>query len=264
MSANAAVLELTALLRSGASHSIAREQFKYSKLSDYQKNQFEFIWKVANQSGGQLAVALDRLAQVFENQVRQFDELKVAFASPRATSNLILLLPILAVVFAELFGLSVLQASLGSILGIFALGIGLVLLIAARIFSLRMLERAKPKESDPGAFLDAVVIGLSAGLSAKAASDLARTKILEQFDSKVSPDQLQLFWEAQKVSESSGIALTGILTARADALRQKLWTNARAELARLQITLMIPLGLAALPAFVLLAIIPLGIGLFSD
>jgi Flp pilus assembly protein TadB len=108
MSANLAVMELTALLRSGTGANLARQQFHLERLSAFQQKQFSFIWQVAEQSGGQLAIALDRLAQVFDAQVRQFDELKIAFASPRATSNLILALPILAVLFSELFGLSAL------------------------------------------------------------------------------------------------------------------------------------------------------------
>jgi tight adherence protein B len=66
-----------------------------------------------------------------------------------------------------------------------------------------------------------------------------------------------------KVSEQSGIALNGLLSARADALRHRLWNNHRAQLAKLSIALLIPLGLAALPAFVFLAVVPVGIGLFS-
>jgi tight adherence protein B len=126
-----------------------------------------------------------------------------------------------------------------------------------------MLERAKPREDDPGAFLDAVAIGLSAGLNPKAAAAMARTKSKVLFGEEVSADQLNIFWEAVKVSEQSGIALNGLLSARADALRHRLWSNHRSQLAKLSISLLIPLGLAALPAFVFLAVVPVGIGLFG-
>jgi pilus assembly protein TadC len=52
------------------------------------------------------------------------------------------------------------------------------------------------------------------------------------------------------------------LSARADALRHRLWNRRRQDLAKLSISLLLPLGLAALPAFVFLAVVPLGIGLF--
>jgi tight adherence protein B len=143
-----------------------------------------------------------------------------------------------------------------------AVGIGLILLIIARVVSLRMLDKAKPREADPGAFLDAVVIGLSAGLSPKASSTLVQNKSVLNFGEKVSGEQLSQLQDAVSVSEQSGIALSGILSARADALRHRLWNRRRQDLAKLSISLLLPLGLAALPAFVFLAVVPLGIGLF--
>ena len=262
MSAELAVIEITALLRSGTSASVAKRQLQLQELSEFQAKQFHFIWEVAVESGGHLGLALDRLAEVFRAQQRQFSELGIAFASPKATANLILLLPLIAVIFAELLGLSALGASLGTALGVISIGLGL-LLIAARISSLRMLEKAKPREADPGAFLDAVAIGLSAGLSPKASAALARAKSKKQFLEDVPADQLTIFWDAVKVSEQSGIALNGLLLAKADTLRHRLWSNHRSSLAKLSISLLIPLGLAALPAFVFLAVVPVGIGLFS-
>jgi tight adherence protein B len=257
-------MEIAALLRSGTSAAAAKRQLQTKDLSDFQLKQFNFIWNVAAESGGHLALALDRLTEVFRAQQRQFAELGIAFSSPKATANLILLLPLLAVAFSELLGLSAIGASLGSALGVISIGLGLILLIVARISSLRMLEKARPREADPGAFLDAVVIGLSAGLSPKAAASLARAKSKEQFLQDVPPDQLTIFWDAVKVSEQSGIALVGLLMARADTLRHRLWSSHRSSLAKLSISLLIPLGLAALPAFVFLAVVPVGIGLFRS
>lgn len=262
MSANLAVLELAALLRSGATATSAIKQFQEEGLSEFQQKQFRFIWEVARESGGNLALSLDRLAEVFEAQAKQSSELRIAFASPKATANLILLLPLFAVLFAELLGLSALSASLETSLGSLAIGLGLVLLIIARIVSLRMLEKARPRESDPGAFLDAVVIGLSAGLAPKSSAALATRKSIESFGQKISPEQLSQLFDAVAISEQSGIALTGILSARADALRHRLWNKRRADLAKLSISLLMPLGLAALPAFIFLAVVPVGIGLF--
>lgn len=262
MSANLAVLELSALLRSGATSQNAIKAFQLQALSDFQKKQFQFIWDVANESGGNLALALDRLAEVFESQHKQSSELKIAFASPRASANLILMLPILAVIFAELLGLPTISSAFDTSLGALAIGVGLILLIVARIVSLRMLEKARPREADPGAFLDAVVIGLSAGLSPRSSSNLAQNKAILNFGEVVSKEQLAALMDAVSVSEKSGIALTGILSARADALRHRLWNQRRQVLAKLTISLLLPLGLAALPAFVFLAVVPLGIGLF--
>jgi tight adherence protein B len=165
------------------------------------------------------------------------------------------------VLFAELLGLSAISASFETSLGSLAVGVGIVLLIIARIVSLRMLEKAKPREADPGAYLDAVVIGLSAGLSAKSSANLATRISLDSLGLDISSEQMSAFWDSVAISEQSGIALTGILSARADALRHRLWNRRRNDLAKLSISLLLPLGLAALPAFVFLAVVPVGIGL---
>ena len=262
MSAQLAVLELSALLRSGATSQAALKQFQSELLSSFQKLQFDFIWETARASGGNLALSLDRLAEVFDTAQKQNGELKLAFASPKATANLVLFLPVFALLFSELLGIKSLTAALHTSLGALVIGIGLVLLIIARLVSLRMLDKAKPRETDPGAFLDAVVIGLSAGLSSSAASKLAQNLFAICFSKPVEKESLSQLADAVAISERSGIALTGILSARADALRHRLWNKKRAELSKLSISLLLPLGLAALPAFVFLAVVPMGIGLF--
>jgi tight adherence protein B len=244
MSAELAVMELTALLRAGTTARKAREQFQVTNLSRFQQQQFDFIWTVATDSGGALAKGLDRLASVFAEQNRQLAELKIAFASPKATANLILVLPLLTVLFSELLGLSALAASFSTALGAVSVGIGLILLIIA--------------------FLDAISIALSAGLNPKSAAAMANSRFSQTLLGEVPSEQWLIFREAVKASEQSGIALTGLLAARADSLRYRMWNNHRAVISRLQIKLMIPLGLAALPAFVLMAVVPVGIGLFSS
>jgi tight adherence protein B len=106
-----------------------------------------------------------------------------------------------------------------------------------------------------------VVIGLSAGLSAKSSANLATRISLDSLGQDISSEQMSAFWDSVAISEQSGIALTGILSARADALRHRLWNRRRNDLAKLSISLLLPLGLAALPAFVFLAVVPVGIGL---
>lgn len=258
-----AVLELAALLRSGARARDASKNFRIEALGKFERKQYRYIWDVAQLSGGQLALALDRLAEVFEKQQLQLGELRLAFSQPKATANLILILPPIAMLASEMVGISSLKVALATTLGSVAIGLGLLLLILARILSLRMLNRARPKEEDPGGFLDAIVVGLSAGLSAKAATNLARDKHEEHFGESPSTEQLQAIQASIAISEKSGIALGGILLARADAFRQAMWQRSRNRVSKLSVSLMIPLGTTALPAFVLLAVVPIGLGMFS-
>ena len=258
-----AILELAALIRSGLSSKQALAGFRIQELSQEQQKQFRFIWEVANQSGGQIATALERLGQVFFNQHRQLTELQLAYASPKATANLVLWLPIASMLLGQFLGISALEATLSSSLGIICIGLGALLLIFARIWSGKMLSKARPSSVDPARYLDAVTIGLGAGLppeTARALTDKLGKAQLEEPGSQVEHRDLS---EALALSRKTGIPLTDILLAKAEAVRQNFWHAEAQKLSRLSVNLMIPLGLAALPAFILLAVVPMGLGLMK-
>jgi tight adherence protein B len=258
-----AIMELAALIRSGLSSKQALAGFRIQELSQEQQKQFRFIWEVANQSGGQIATALERLGQVFSNQQRQLAELELAFSSPKATANLVLWLPIASMLLGQLLGISALEATLSSRLGVIALGLGALLLIFARIWSGKMLLRARPSSVDPARYLDAVVIGLGAGLPPETARTLADKLGQIQLQATLSEVEIRDLSESMALSRKTGIALTEILSAKADAVRQSFWHGETQKLSKLSVNLMIPLGLAALPAFILLAVVPMGLGLMK-
>jgi tight adherence protein B len=132
-------------------------------------------------------------------------------------------------------------------------------MLVAGISSRRMLRRASPAFSDPGIFLDCVVIGLQAGLPVSAAAENARVRVGEGRESEA----FQKLEQALDLSDSTGAELTSILSAAADGLRDELFHEQSNRLAKLAVHLMIPLGLAVLPAFVLLTVVPIAIGLLG-
>lgn len=263
MSAQLAVLESAALIRSGANWNSIEKEFRFDYLSDYQIRQFRLVYKVSQESGGSLVAALERLARVFEQQQKQQAEINLAFATPKATANLILGLPLLALILAELFGIGVFSAVINSSLGIVSLAAGLILLIIARIVSLRMLLRARPLEQDPGAIFDAIAIGLSAGLGPKSAVGLANRHLVEQFGLSISQAELTELDRVMALSERLGMSVGPALAATADVNRYRFWQAQKESTSKLTISLLVPLGLIALPAFLLLAVVPVAIGLFQ-
>ncbi len=259
--ANLAVIELAALIRSGLSSRQALDGFKIQELSPSQQQQFKFIWQVALQSGGRIADALERLGQVFSQQQKQLSDLEVAYASPRATARLILWLPLASMFIGQLLGISAIEASLNSRLGVVALGLGLLMLIGAKFWSGRMLQKASPTSLDPAGYLDAVVIGLRAGLPPEKAKSLADKTINAEVGITASENEQEELASAISLSKKTGIPLGEIISAKADSLRQSHWHQKAEQVSRLSVSLMIPLGLAALPAFILLAVVPMALGL---
>ncbi len=261
--ANLAVIELAALVRSGLSSRQALEGFKIQELSPRQRQQFKFIWQVAIQSGGRIAESLERLGQVFFQQQKQLSELEIAYSSPRATARLILWLPLASMFVGQLLGISAIEASLNSRFGVIALGLGLLMLIGAKIWSGRMLQRARPTSLDPAGYLDAVVIGLRAGLPPEKAKSLADKNLTAEMGLTASENELEELASATGLSKKTGIPLGEIISAKADSLRQSNWHQKAEQVSKLSVSLMIPLGLAALPAFILLAVVPMALGLMQ-
>lgn len=253
--------QLASLLRAGVGANQAFEIVRpdLKNLSPDRRDQIDLLWSVALETGGPLVPAISRFTEVLARLDAHQAQLQLTFASPKATSKLIFGLPVIGLLLAQLLGLAPISAMTTSLPGFLALCLGLILMLVAGISSRRMLRRASPAFSDPGIFLDCVVIGLQAGLPVSAAAENARVRVGEERDSEA----FQKLEQALVLSDSTGAELTSILLAAADGLRDELFHEQSNRLAKLAVHLMIPLGLAVLPAFVLLTVVPIAIGLLG-
>jgi tight adherence protein B len=209
-------------------------------------------------------MALTRIADVFDRQQRNLNEVQLAFAGPQSTSRLVTGLPLVALALAQLVGMNPAAAITGSALGLVSVALGVGLLALGQQWSKRLLSKAVPQTIDPGAFIDCVLIGLQAGLPLQVAREKAQVRYQETFlEASSQQDELALD-EAAELSRKSGAALSEILLANADRFRDELRYEISGRIARLGIKLMIPLGVAVLPAFILISIVPIAISLLSN
>ncbi|CAB4947102.1 unannotated protein [freshwater metagenome] len=229
---------IAAALRAGMSIADARRR--------YQPNEFALrALALCERLGSAPAENLERLAQVEVAQAKAVAELEVAASGPRASARLVTLLPVLVLLGAQLLGMRVLNAvnifTFGSIL------FGVLLLLGGRRWSSRILEGAKPKTLDPGAALDAFAAAMNAGLPQRVAVE----EVESLFGSQ--PEVARLI----NASAETGLAVSKL--ARAEADRQRLTWRIESErkIHEAGVRLMWPLGLAVLPAFVLIAVVPL-------
>jgi tight adherence protein B len=229
---------IAAALRAGMSIADAKRR--------YQPNEFALrSLALCERLGSAPAENLERLAQVEVAQAKAVAELEVAASGPRASARLVTLLPAVVLLGAQLLGMRVLNSvnifTSGSIL------LGALLLVGGRSWSSRILERAKPKTDDPGAALDAFAAAMNAGLPQRVAA--------EEVESLFGP-QLQV---AQLISTSAetGLAVSKLALAEADRQRLTWRIESERRIHEAGVRLMWPLGLAVLPAFVLIAVVPL-------
>jgi tight adherence protein B len=146
---------------------------------------------------------------------------------------------------AQLAGLRVLvnpsAVSIGSMV------LGGLLLVFGRLWSNRIVADAEPEAFDPGEAIDTFVSGLEAGLP----------------PTEVARDVAEVFGESQEIAalirdaEEEGLAIARLATARASQLRESKRIRDETRIREAGVRLMWPLGLAVLPAFVLISVIPL-------
>jgi tight adherence protein B len=266
MMAASAVRQVVALVGAGLPANQAKNmtQEKILQFSSQQAQQFDFIWGLAVQIGGPITLTLERLAEVFDRQQKNLSEIQLAFAGPQATARLVSWLPLAALALAQLVGMNPLGAVTGSAAGLVSVLLGLGLLAVGQRWSKRLLSKANSTALDPGAFIDAVLVGLQGGLPLRKSELAAKEHFKVVFQQEVSEKDLALIKSVAELARDSGAALTKILAAEADRLREQERYQTSEQIARLGIRLMIPLGVAVLPAFILIAIVPIAISLLSN
>ena len=266
MLAASAVRQVVALVGAGLPANQAKNmtQEKIHQFSPQQAQQFDFIWGLAFQIGGPVTLTLERLADVFDRQQKNLSEIQLAFAGPQATAKLVSWLPLAALALAQLVGMNPLAAVTGATAGLVSVVLGLGLLAVGQRWSKRLLEQANSKALDPGAFIDAVLVGLQGGLPLRKSETAAKEHFKIVFQQEVPEKDLALIKTVAELARDSGAALTKILAAEADRLREEERYQISEQIARLGIRLMIPLGVAVLPAFILIAIVPIAISLLSN
>jgi tight adherence protein B len=204
---------------------------------------------LCEQLGSAPAENLERLAQVEAEQAKAVAALEVAASGPRASARLVTVLPVLVLLGAQLLGMRVLNSLNPITTASIVLGAGLLLF--GRRWSQRILAAAQPEVRDPGAALDAFASALSAGLPPTVA-----TRELEKIFGH-QPELAALL----ETSADTGLAISRLARAEADRLRLSWRVSSEKKIQQAGIRLMWPLGVAVLPAFVLIAVVPLAVSM---
>ena len=141
--------------------------------------------------------------------------------------------------------------------------LGVALLVAAKIVSSKLISSATPTENYSGYFLMAVALASGGGANLNKAQKIAfesHTKIFGEEPSKT--EQLAMA-EIANLVETTGARVSDLLKSQARNMQRENLTANELRIEQLSVRLMLPLGLAVLPAFVCLAVIPLMASMFG-
>ncbi|TFB73328.1 hypothetical protein E3O06_08880 [Cryobacterium glaciale] len=219
-------------------------------------------WQVATQAGAPLAGCLRELAASLRELAQVQRDLEVALAAPRATARLVMVLPVIGVLFGSLMGFDSLRTLFATVPGLVCLAGGALLMLAAAWWSRALVRRAAPTELTPGLRLELMAIAMSGGGSvdrSRALVQAAAGRYGIASDSHVDPIDRVL-----DLSMRAGVPAAELLRSEAEQLRRDARSAGQRRAATLSVTLMLPLGLCVLPAFMLVGVVPLLISVLSS
>lgn len=219
-------------------------------------------WLVATGAGAPLAGCLQDFAGSLRGLAQTSRDLRTALAGPVATARMVLVLPLVGVLFGIVLGFNTIGTLLGTPGGLVCLAAGTALLLAARWWNRRLVAAARPTQFTPGLTLDLTAIAVSGGASLPRAMqlvDAARQRCGIRED-----DADPVIAEVLALSRRAGVPAAVLLRSEAEELRRRARSTGEQQAAKLAVTLMLPLGLCILPAFMLLGVAPLLIAIVSS
>lgn len=231
--------------------------------ADHQQNSLRGLaaaWSVATDAGAPLAAVLESFASSLRDLTQTRRAREVALAAPLATARLVVALPVVGLLFGFTLGFDTVGTLFATPLGLACLAAGVGLMLAARGWNRRLVARAEPTDVTPGLALDLLAIAVSGGAS------LQRSQ--QSVDRAVAAcglsGQADAAAEILSLSHRAGVPAAALLRAEADECRREARAAGERAAARLSVSLMVPLGLCVLPAFMLLGVAPLMISVVSQ
>ncbi|WP_104193257.1 type II secretion system F family protein [Cryobacterium sp. Y82] len=219
-------------------------------------------WQVATQAGAPLAGCLRELAGSLRELAQVQRDLEVALAAPRATARLVMVLPVIGVVFGSLMGFDSLHTLFLTVPGLVCLGGGALLMLAAAGWNRALVRRAGPTDLTPGLRLELMAIAMSGGGSIDRSRALVHTAA-ERYGIAPGADGGSVD-RILGLSTRAGVPAAELLRSEAEQLRRDARSAGQRRAATLSVTLMLPLGLCVLPAFMLVGVVPLLLSVLSS
>ena len=228
-------------------------------------HQVACAWHVAERSGAPLADCLVTFVAALREADAARREVEVALSGPRSTGRIVLALPPVGLLFSLGLGFDTAAVLFGSPVGWGCLVVGVGLVAAARAWNARLVRSAVPGASVPGLRLELLAVAVSGGGSWQAGLELVdeacRAHLEDAGADDVHDDDGRSVLD---LSRRAGAPAGALLRAAAAERRLEATTAARSAAARLGSTLMLPLGVCVLPAFLVVGVVPLVVSLVSS
>jgi tight adherence protein B len=222
-----------------------------------------YLLRVAMHSGASVANQIDAVAELCYQAEHSLDRIRVAYAGPKSSSTLVIWLPVITLLIAQLAGFDLLATISARPIVLVSIGLGTLLLVLAKLVSRSLIRKASPTQSFCGYYLMGVSLEAGGGATLNQAQRSAYEIYEEVFSTPPSTKDQLAMAEISNLVELTGARAGDLLKANALNLQREISVANEIRIERLGVKLMLPLGLAVLPAFICLAVIPLLATLFG-
>jgi tight adherence protein B len=219
-------------------------------------------WSVATAAGAPLAASLRELAASFRQIGQLQRDVGVALAGPSATAHIVLALPAVGLAFGALMGFDTLHALFATLPGLLCLAVGIGLIAAGARWNAHLVRRAQATDAAAGLALDLTAVGMAGGASVARARELV-TAALDRYPVP-SGDAEGAITAVLELAVRAGVPAAELLRSEADQVRRAARSDGQRKAETLAVTLMLPLGLCVLPAFMLVGVAPLLLGVLAS
>uniref|UniRef100_A0A942YEW7 Type II secretion system F family protein n=1 Tax=Neobacillus citreus TaxID=2833578 RepID=A0A942YEW7_9BACI len=219
------------------------------------------VLRVAERTGAPVAPTLRALAGALRRSAASDRAVRVALAGPRTSARVVLAMPLLGIALGSAWGsdaLGVLTTTPAGWACVLAAG---ALVAVGRTWSARLLRAATPDGHVPGVLLDAWAVALSGGGSWTDAGSAVRAGL---GDRRPAESEQELLAEVLSLARAAGVPAAALLRAAAEDVRDDAAADGLAAAERLGVRLVLPLGVCVLPAFVLVGVVPVVVGVLSS
>jgi tight adherence protein B len=235
------------------------------KLGSQQQMLLNSVFEFAEEQGAGVCAVFLRLQSVFESVAEAHRQVALAAVAPKATARLVIALPVVTLLLTQLAGLNPLRVLLTNAFASVSVLAGIGLLFAASRWSGRLIAKATATQPDEALVLDLATVALSAGRTLPDSIAFALEK-LNSLDTAIelSPELKAGIRRTRSLSESLGVPTAQLLAALADRWRAQQQNDRLIRIEKLSVSLMLPLGLAVLPAFLLITVLPVMLTLLAN
>ena len=237
--------------------------------------------------GAPLADVLERVADGIEESASADNARRIAQSGPRMSARILMALPFAGVGIAWMLGVPILERYGDRGIGSLCALLGGLLVVGGHIVSARLIRRAEGRGAatvDPGILCDLAAAALNAGASVPTTVQTLGLAIghreLERIGRELilgvswrrawhpCPGGAEVLADVLEPAWQDGVSPVPLLERGAAQLRARRSADARVEAEKLAVSLVVPLGVFLLPAFVALAVIPVlievGAGVFGQ